>query len=195
MIRKHNSSDCSILNSGTIRADRVYKEGFYTIGDWNDINPYRKGIDKVEVTGELLLRILECGMAKTPALDGRFPQVSKLEFEVDISKPPFERIDPAKVKVAGVPLDLEQKYTITTNSYLTSGKDGYECFPEATPLLDKGNLTDMADIIQSFFDLVQSRKYREEFKVYKEFYEEISMNFIRKTVQQKLINNKNVTGK
>lgn len=194
LIRKHNSADCSILNSGTLRSDKLYKSGFFTIGDWNDINPYRKGIDKVEVTGELLHRLLEAGMSRIPALEGRYPQVSNLEFEVDISKPPYKRINPDSIKVAGKPLILDAKYSVSTNEYLTSGKDGYSCFTEAKPLVDKILLTDMGDIIQAFFDLAQSRKYREEFKVYKENFEVISKNFIRETVKEKIQANKQVHG-
>lgn len=195
LIRKHNSADCALMNSGTIRADKIYKAGFLTIGDWNDINPFSKGIDKVEVTGELLHRLLEAGMAKTPALDGRFPQVSNLEFEVDLSKPPHERINPETIKVAGNPLILDAKYSVSTTTYLSSGKDGYTCFEESIPLIDKLNVDNLGVIIQNFFDLVQSRKFREEYKVYKEHYEEISKNFIRETVKEKLKTTKNISGK
>ena len=51
LMRKHFSADCALFNSGTIRSDKIYEEGFLKIGDWNDMNPYRKDVDKVLLTG------------------------------------------------------------------------------------------------------------------------------------------------
>jgi 5'-nucleotidase len=73
LIRKELSADCAILNSGAIRSDRNYDPGYLTIGDWTDIFPYRKTLMKTEVSGSLLLKILEQGISKYPALEGRFP--------------------------------------------------------------------------------------------------------------------------
>lgn len=72
-MRKYYSADVAFLNSGTIRADRVYDAQEMTIGDWATLNPYRKDVELVEVTGSLLLRLLEEGCSKVPVLDGRYP--------------------------------------------------------------------------------------------------------------------------
>lgn len=73
IMRKQLSADCALLNAGALRSDRIYEPGYLSIGDWADIFPYRKSIMKVEVSGAQLIKILEEGISKYPALDGRFP--------------------------------------------------------------------------------------------------------------------------
>lgn len=34
LMRKHLSSDCALLNAGTIRSDKIYESGFLSVGDW-----------------------------------------------------------------------------------------------------------------------------------------------------------------
>jgi len=59
LMRKFNSAHVAILNSGTLRSDIIYKPQEMTVGDWVTINPYRKDVDMVECTGEILIEILE----------------------------------------------------------------------------------------------------------------------------------------
>lgn len=72
-MRKYYSADVAILNSGRIRADRIYEAREMTLGDWLTMNPGRMDCELAEVTGSLLLRLLEEGVSKYPALDGRYP--------------------------------------------------------------------------------------------------------------------------
>jgi 5'-nucleotidase len=44
-----------------------------------------------------VLKLLENGVSKVPALEGRFPCVSGLRFKFDPSKPAGHRIDPESV--------------------------------------------------------------------------------------------------
>ena len=185
-MRKTVSADCSLLNSGTLRADRLYEPGFLSVGDLNDINPYHKAVDLVEVTGEDLISLLEEGVSAAPALEGRFPMVSNIEFEYDPTKPPFHRVDAKTIKVAGLPLIKSMKYRIASSFYLTSGKDGYETFKKSKPLLDIANATALGDMVMAFFDLADSRKFREEYKVYQQNQEIVSKNFIRERVKMKV---------
>ena len=72
-MRKFHSAHVAILNSGTLRSDTIYEPQEMTVGDWITINPYRKDVDLVESTGELLIEILEQSLEKYPSLEGRFP--------------------------------------------------------------------------------------------------------------------------
>jgi hypothetical protein len=67
---------------------------------------------------------LENSVCAYPALEGRFPQVSDIEFEFDPSLPPNHRIK--WTKVGGEPLDLERKYVVVTRGYMGRGKDGFD---------------------------------------------------------------------
>jgi 5'-nucleotidase len=71
-----------------------------------------------------MLEALENSISLYPALEGRFPQVSNIEFEFDPSKPPNSRI--VYAKIGGAPIDLEKKYVLVTRGYMARGKDGFD---------------------------------------------------------------------
>ena len=75
LMRKEHNADIGFVHSGTIRADKFFKQGFMTIGDWNEINPFKNGAMLLEATGAQVLECLENSVSKLPALEGRFLQV------------------------------------------------------------------------------------------------------------------------
>ena len=54
------------------------------------------------------MKALENGVSQYPKLEGRFPQVSGVEFGFDPSKPPGQRVEPLLVKVQGEYLQLDK---------------------------------------------------------------------------------------
>ena len=74
------NADIGFLNGGSIRADLTYEPGPLTKRDVLSILPFNNPIVKVEVSGKLLMQIIEHGVARSgPGEDnepGRFPQVS-----------------------------------------------------------------------------------------------------------------------
>lgn len=186
IMRKQLSADCALLNAGALRSDRIYEPGYLSIGDWADIFPYRKSIMKVEVSGAQLIKILEEGISKYPALDGRFPQVSYIKFEFDADKPPYSRINHDSVLINGEPIEKDRKYSIVSTHFITSGKDGYVTFEESTPLMGDDEAPVFNDLLHSVLTHAQKEIYLEEFKLYKEREEEISKNFIRNNIKDKV---------
>ena len=65
-----------------------------------------------------------------PKLEGRFPQVSGINFAFDPDKKPGKRIDPEFVKVGDEYLDMnpnsKKTYRLATKAYIAKGKDGYD---------------------------------------------------------------------
>jgi 5'-nucleotidase len=74
----------------------------------------------LKVTGKAIFGALENGVSNYPALEGRFPQVSNITFEVDYSKTPQSRIQ--NVTVGGEPLDEKREYVLATRGYMGRGK-------------------------------------------------------------------------
>ena len=74
----------------------------------------------LKVTGKAIREALENGVSNYPALEGRFPQVSNIMFEVDYSKPPGSRIQ--KVSIGDGPADDEREYVLATRGYMGRGK-------------------------------------------------------------------------
>ena len=130
-------ADIGFVNGGSIRADLAYNPGPLTKRDVLSMLPFNNPIVKVEVTGKLLLDILEHSVARSREDNepGRFPQVSGLRFTFDASKLPGQRVISASVGDKAVALDA--RYTIATSDFLVSrGGDGYTMFKEAKILLD-----------------------------------------------------------
>ena len=74
-------------------------------------------------TGSLLKEAIECGVSKYPALEGRFPQIAGLQFLMDPTKEPMDRI--RDIRIGGKAMIPNKKYKLATTSYLCGGGDGY----------------------------------------------------------------------
>jgi 5'-nucleotidase len=58
-------------------------------------------------------------------------QISGLTYKWDASRPAGDRVVELK-KADGTPIEPEQTYTVTANSFLAGGGDGFTVFNEAT---------------------------------------------------------------
>lgn len=126
-------ADVALVNSGSIRGDRVYAAGPVTRRTVVAIHPFGGVICKVEMPGRVLLEALENGGSKLPAADGRFPQVSGLTMTVNPSAPAGSRVQ--DVRVGSAPLDPATRYTAAVTDYMVKGGDGYAMFNGARVLV------------------------------------------------------------
>lgn len=187
IMRIQLSADCALLNAGSIRSDRFYDAGYLSAGDWIDMFPYRTKLFKVEVSGALLAKILEQGIAKYPSFEGRFPSISNIKFDFDADLPPYERIVPGSLKIGGVPVLDFKKYSIVAPSFIVSGLDGYEYFKESTNLMCESEAPVFIDTLFQIFRLPQKEVFLKEYEFCKHNLEEINQNFLLKNVQDKVI--------
>jgi len=72
---KSMEADIALLNSGTLRSDRIHPRGQFRIRDLMSILPMIDSLVIIAVSGSQLVAALENGVSKYPALEGRFPQV------------------------------------------------------------------------------------------------------------------------
>ncbi|KAH5277735.1 hypothetical protein HBI26_064450 [Parastagonospora nodorum] len=123
LMRYYYSADCCIMAAGTIRGDQIYPPGVLKLRDIVNCFPFEDPVVVLKVTGKAIFGALENGVSNYPALEGRFPQVSNITFEVDYSKAPHSRIQ--NVKIGEEPLDEKREYVLATRGYMGRGKDGY----------------------------------------------------------------------
>ncbi|KAJ7993618.1 hypothetical protein DPEC_G00256500 [Dallia pectoralis] len=142
----------ALLNSGTLRSDRVHPVGPLTMHDLLQILPMRDHVLVVEATGQLLLDGLENGVSSYPALDGRFPQVSGIQFGFDPNRPPGCRVIAETVKVQGKSLETDTKYLVAMKEYLTKGKDGYTMFSGCPQKQDVENAQVLSTMVINHFE-------------------------------------------
>jgi 2',3'-cyclic-nucleotide 2'-phosphodiesterase (5'-nucleotidase family) len=147
------SNPCPVAaleNSGGIRSTTACGEresipvGSIYDSDVSDLLPFvTNQVVTVEVTGEELWLMLErsvslLGQVGESGAAGYFLQVHGVFFEVDCARTAQslslaqdrilnrgQRVDPAKVTVAGQPLDLGASYVVAMNSFVAGAKDGF----------------------------------------------------------------------
>lgn len=158
LTRKEVSADCCLLASGSIRADKVYAAGHhFTYGDAFDIYPFEKELCLIEILGEDIYRGLELGVSKYPALEGRFPNVSRIQFEFNPQKPQGQRVNRDTILIGGKPLNGEKTYKMALCNFLADGKDGYEPFKNRKHLIDENSRKQIRSLIIDFFSNLRSK--------------------------------------
>ncbi|KXT15712.1 hypothetical protein AC579_124 [Pseudocercospora musae] len=123
LMRFHYDADCAIMASGTIRGDQVYPPGVLRVKDMMNCFPFEDPCVVIALKGRQIVEALENGVKTYPALEGRFPQVSGIEFAFAASKEPGQRC--SDIKIGGRPVDMDKEYTLATRDYMVRGKDGF----------------------------------------------------------------------
>ena len=142
LMTRSTGCDVAILNSGTLRADRILPKGDIKVRDLHDLLPMADPLAVIELSADGLLKALENGVSKYPAMEGRFPCVDGVRFSFDPKKSPGERIVEGSVSIFDKesqeykPIDMNRKYTVCSKAYLLKGKDGYESFVDAPVVID-----------------------------------------------------------
>jgi len=149
-MRLSYNTDFAITNSGGLRANLTcpttddpadfcppYTPPPYPIsrGQVLTVLPFGNVVVTLTLNGAELKTMLENGVSRMPAADGRFPQVSGLCFTYDISSPAGSRVTGA-VRQAGdgsctgaaVDLTAASTYTLAENDFMSTGGDGYPDF-------------------------------------------------------------------
>lgn len=139
-IRADAGTDLVIMNSGSIRSDRVYPAGPIMRRTIVSIHPFGNVICKLAVPGKVVLAALNHGVAELPGSAGQFPQVSGLTMVVDPKAAAGDRVK--NVPVNGQGLDPDKTYTIAILDFLLKAGDGYTMFAGERVLVgpEAGNL-------------------------------------------------------
>jgi 5'-nucleotidase len=126
LMRYYYSADCCIMAAGTIRGDQIYPPGILKLKDIVNCFPFEDPVVVLKVTGKAIREALENGVSSYPALEGRFPQVSNISFEVDYSKTPHSRVQ--NVMIGEEPVDETREYILATRGYMGRGKGTHHPF-------------------------------------------------------------------
>jgi 2',3'-cyclic-nucleotide 2'-phosphodiesterase (5'-nucleotidase family) len=162
------NTDIAFLGGGSIRAN--LPKGEVTFNDIYTMFPFENGTCKGEITGELLLDLLEHSVSIAPGEFGGFQQVSGIRFEYDSSIPSPVVYD-ANHSFAGTngerrvkkveimnketgkyePLDPKKTYVFAASSYIAIDHgDGFAMMERCKNIQDSGILD--TDIIQNFME-------------------------------------------
>ncbi|MCX7775825.1 MAG: bifunctional metallophosphatase/5'-nucleotidase [Spirochaetaceae bacterium] len=120
-MRWATKADFALMNGGGIR-DSI-PAGDITLKHIYTVQPFGNYIQTGKVKGKEIDAIIENGVGKLPAPDGRFPHFANLTYTLDASKPAGDRV--SNIMIGGVPVDPEKEYTIATLNFLFNGGDDY----------------------------------------------------------------------
>jgi 2',3'-cyclic-nucleotide 2'-phosphodiesterase (5'-nucleotidase family) len=117
-----------------------------TRGQVLTVLPFGNIVVTLTLNGAELKTMLENGVSRMPAVDGRFPQVSGICFTYDIAQPAGSRVTGAVLADASgnctaTPVDLTagSSYKIAENDFMANGGDGYPVF---TPRMTTQDIMD-----------------------------------------------------
>ncbi|MEN6399420.1 MAG: 5'-nucleotidase C-terminal domain-containing protein [Rectinema sp.] len=114
-------ADIALMNGGGIR-DSI-PVGDITLKQVYTVQPFGNYIQTGKFKGSELDAILENGVGKLPAADGRFPHIAGWSYTLDASKPAGDRV--SNIMVNGEPVDPDKEYTLATLNFEFNGGDGY----------------------------------------------------------------------
>ena len=149
-------ADMAVVNGGSLRVS--IPAGDITKKQIHAVMPFNNTLSIVEVTGAELLEALEASTYLMPESLGSFPQVSGVEFAVDIGVP-YDGGEyypgtlyraPASIRrvsiqtVGGKAFDPAATYTVATNDYLAADGDTYSVFGRAAVNYNTGIPLDQA---------------------------------------------------
>jgi 5'-nucleotidase len=155
--RKATTSDIGFMNGGSVRTDELIGPGKLTVRDLLSILPFKNKLVKIEVTGATLRATLEHGVSRSAedSQPGGFPQVSGVQFSFDASRRPGDRI--VDVKVNGLTLVNEKKYTLTTTSFVAlDGGDGYTMLKGSRVIIPPEQAPIDVDVVRKAITSVRS---------------------------------------
>ena len=156
-LRVMTGADIAFVNGGGLRAP--INAGDVTFNDIYSVFPFNNQVVTAEVTGQIILDMLEMGVMNYPDEDGSFPHMSGLTFSINKSIPSAVKVDGNgfftgvdgeyrvyNVKIlteAGTyqPIDPEAAYTIAGfNYFLIDFGGGMSMFKDAKILDAEGTL-------------------------------------------------------
>ena len=152
------NADVSYVNGGGLRAP--IKSGDMTFNDIYSVFPFNNRIVTAEITGQVLLDMLEMSMISYPQEDGAFPHMSGITFSVNKSIPSSIKVDENGffTKVDGdyrvydvkvldkesgnyKALDLDRKYILAAaDYYILNFGSGMSMFKDAKVVESEGML-------------------------------------------------------
>lgn len=114
-------ADFAITNGGGIRTE--LNAGNLNYGDIVSLLPYDNYVSIIEIKGSKLVEILKACTQFLPTVNGDFPQVSGMKFEVHVGAD--ETITNVMIldKKTGeyLPIDLDRTYELATTDYCITG--------------------------------------------------------------------------
>lgn len=149
----------ALQNAGGVRRDIA--RGSISMADVFALLPFNNTLVTMELTGDEILAVVEEALEHalaSPANAGAYPYVAGLRFSVDATRAQGKRLSTVEINPqltgAWQPLDKEARYTVVSNDFIASGKDGYTLLGQK---YNKGEFaTTYIEYAQAFIDYLRA---------------------------------------
>ena len=137
------TTDIVMINSGTIRGNKILPKGKITKMDVIEMLPFSNKIVLLELKGSDIKSLLENSARYFPANNSAFLQTKGISYTIDVKGQPqilsadLEKVTKEGTRIKNVTiknekLDENAVYKVLTTDYLFSGGDGYFQFKSAS---------------------------------------------------------------
>ncbi|KAJ3159878.1 hypothetical protein HDU88_008402 [Geranomyces variabilis] len=164
-LRAYYQCDIALVNSGSMRCNRIIPSGVVTIRDMFGLHsaertlsysalPFCNIFVTRRVPGASLLQALENSVGDSRT-DGRFLQLSGVSVTVDLSRPQGHRV--LTVVFTGddsmkdAPLDPRRIYHVAMTTFVADGYDGYNVFAGTEPVVGSEAGVSETDMLMQVF--------------------------------------------
>ncbi|GFH47259.1 hypothetical protein CTEN210_03733 [Chaetoceros tenuissimus] len=152
-----STADVAIQNRGGCRSS--IEEGDFTVNDAYTLLPFSNTMVYLEMTGQQIHNVLEDAVDfyLDPAGSwGAYPRASGLRFDVNEAATKGRRITNLEVnaRLAGSfqPIDMTKTYSVVTNNFIATPRDGYYEFGN---IADELKVDSYVEYAQSFIEYAQ----------------------------------------
>lgn len=150
-------ADCCIQNAGGVRSG--LQAGRLTVEDVYRLLPFSNTLVEVTLRGSEIKEVLESALSTIydhKASTGAFPYGYGIRYAIDSTQTQGNRVNRIAIKdrETGMwkPLENERSYVVVMNSYIGSGKDGYDLLKTTTDKVDT-----YLDYAMSFTEMVKKQ--------------------------------------
>ncbi|MFP3883416.1 MAG: 5'-nucleotidase C-terminal domain-containing protein [Actinomycetota bacterium] len=148
-------SDIAIQNGGGVRVD--VPTGDFSIADAYELLPFANTMVNIEMSGQEIVDVLNeayhFAVVEEDASTGAYPYGAGIRWTTNFDTDTIEDIE---VRLKGETdwsdIDLDETYTVVTNSFIASGQDGYVTFGE---IPDDRKVDTGLDYAQTFIDYIE----------------------------------------
>mmetsp|Transcript_6194 Transcript_6194/g.15331 ORF Transcript_6194/g.15331 Transcript_6194/m.15331 type:complete len:551 (+) Transcript_6194:385-2037(+) len=158
LLQPLSSADVAIQNRGGCRSS--IEEGDFTINDAYTLLPFSNTMVNIVMTGEQIKNVLEDAIdfyLDPSGSSGAYPRASGLRFDVSEGEAKGSRVTNLEVnaKLAGEwePINDSASYTVVTNNFIVTPRDGYYEFGN---IADELKVDTYVEYAQSFIDYAKS---------------------------------------
>lgn len=118
----------AFMNRGGVRTDLRADGGYLTYSDVFAVHPFGNSLITLNLTGAEIDTLLE----QQWTVANTMLQVSSgFSYEWDAKAPAGQRVDIARIRLDGVPIDPARVYRVTVNDFLAQGGEGFTLLKQA----------------------------------------------------------------